>query len=233
MKKRLFTPDEEKYLLENIEGKSSSEIINTINTKFNKIITTTQLDTWKYRNKIKSNVSNALFNDIEKEYLMNNMLNKTSIELSELFNNKFNRSVTPKQIMRWKQNNRIRSEVNTKFKSGKEHLNYKPIGSETTVNINGKKITFVKIREPNIWERKQRYLYEKNIGKIPKGDRIIFLDGNTNNVNLNNLSLVSKKEQQTMCLFSLYFNDKELTKTGLLVAKLKNKTNDMRGEIYG
>lgn len=227
MKKPVFTPDEEKYLLENIEGKSSTEIIDAIKIKFNKDIVVTQLDSWKYKHKIKSNVSNALFNSIEKKFLMENILNKTSFELAQLFNNEFNRSITPKQIRRWKQNNRIRSEVNTKFKSGKEHLNYKPIGSETTVNVNGKKITFVKIREPNIWERKQRYLYEKNIGKIPEGNRVIFLDGNTNNFNLNNLSLVSKKEQQTMCLFSLYFNDKELTKTGLLITKLKLKSKNV------
>ena len=227
MKKPVFTPDEEKYLLENIEGKSSTEIIDAIKIKFNKDIVVTQLDSWKHKHKIKSNVSNALFNSIEKKFLMENILNKTSFELAQLFNNEFNRSITPKQIRRWKQNNRIRSEVNTKFKSGKEHLNYKPIGSETTVNVNGKKITFVKIREPNIWERKQRYLYEKNIGKIPEGNRVIFLDGNTNNFNLNNLSLVSKKEQQTMCLFSLYFNDKELTKTGLLITKLKLKSKNV------
>ena len=227
MKKPVFTPDEEKYLLENIEGKSSTEIIDAIKIKFNKDIVVTQLDSWKHKHKIKSNVSNALFNSIEKKFLMENILNKTSFELAQLFNNEFNRSITPKQIRRWKQNNRIRSEVNTKFKSGKEHLNYKPIGSETTVNVNGKKITFVKIREPNIWERKKRYLYEKNIGKIPEGNRVIFLDGNTNNFNLNNLSLVSKKEQQTMCLFSLYFNDKELTKTGLLITKLKLKSKNV------
>ena len=227
MKKPVFTPDEEKYLLENIEGKSSTEIIDAIKIKFNKDIVVTQLDSWKHKHKIKSNVSNALFNSIEKKFLMENILNKTSFELAQLFNNEFNRSITPKQIRRWKHNNSIRSEVNTKFKSGKEHLNYKPIGSETTVNVNGKKITFVKIREPNIWERKKRYLYEKNIGKIPEGNRVIFLDGNTNNFNLNNLSLVSKKEQQTMCLFSLYFNDKELTKTGLLITKLKLKSKNV------
>lgn len=113
----------------------------------------------------------------------------------------------------------------TCFKKGQTPHNKKQIGDEFTAK-NG--YVYIKIEEPNKWVQKQRYIWEKYHGEIPKGYSIIFLDQNKTNFNINNLMMVRSKDKLVAKNKKLFSNDKELTKTGIYVAQLINKTYEIQ-----
>ena len=70
------------------------------------------------------------------------------------------------------------------------------------------------------WKAKHILIYEKAHGPIPEGYKCAFLDGNRRNYDLDNLILVSKAESAYMARKRLYTDDKELTRTGVALARL-------------
>ena len=199
------------------------------------------------------------FTEKQKEFIINNNYMKTATELSELFNKHFNTNIEPKHIIYFRKNNKLKcgltgqfekgstphnkgkkwdeymskeSQENSKktqFKKRSKPHNWLPIGSEW---VNEKGYVYVKIKEPNDWELKHRYIWEKNFGKIPEGYSVIFLDQNKNNFDLSNLQLVRIKDKLTAKNNNLLSSDKEVTKTGIMVAQLINKTCEIRkGEL--
>lgn len=115
----------------------------------------------------------------------------------------------------------------TTFKKGNIPHNHRPVGNE---RITKDGYTEIKIKEPNKWQLKHRYIYEKKYGKIPDGMNLIFLDGNKQNIELSNLKLVSRAEDLIMNTNKLFTKDKELTNSGVLIAKVINKTNRLGGK---
>ena len=57
------------------------------------------------------------------------------------------------------------------------------------------------------------------------GHKVIFADGNKRNFDIDNLILVSDSEALIMNANKLRYENKELTKTGALIAKVIDKTN--------
>jgi hypothetical protein len=187
------------------------------------------------------------FTQEQNEFLLANYQGKYSKELAEMFNKKFKTDVSPKQIKNFRRNHSLncgltgRFQKNhvpfnkgtkgmmkankTSFKKGNIPKNYKPIGSER-INIYG--YVEVKIADPNKWETKNRFIYKKYKGGIPKGFKVIYADGNKLNNHLDNLILVSNSEGLIMNKRKLIYDRKELTETGHLIAKVIDKTNKMQ-----
>ncbi len=115
----------------------------------------------------------------------------------------------------------------TRFKKGNIPANHRDVGSE---RITKDGYIEIKIKEPNKWQLKHRYIYEKKYGKIPKGYNLIFLDGNRKNIDLSNLKLVSKSEDLIMNKNKLFTTDKNITNTGSLIAKVIDKGNKLKNE---
>lgn len=82
--------------------------------------------------------------------------------------------------------------VATRFKPGQKVWNTKPIGYER-INVDG--YIEVKIEEPNKFKGKHRLIWEQHFGEIPKGHNVQFRDGNRQNVDIENLYLISRSEQ--------------------------------------
>lgn len=80
----------------------------------------------------------------------------------------------------------------TMFKKGNTPVNHKPVGSER-VSVDG--YVEVKVAEPNKWRLKHRVVWEEAHGPIPAGHNVQFKNGNTQDVRLENLFLISKMEQ--------------------------------------
>ena len=111
----------------------------------------------------------------------------------------------------------------TMFKKGNIPANARAIGSER-VDKNG--YILIKIQDGHKnknWVRKHRYLYEQAYGKVPKGHKVIFADGDNRNFDLDNLILVSDAEELIMNQRKLMSKDAEFTKTGAVIAKVLNK----------
>lgn len=79
----------------------------------------------------------------------------------------------------------------TMFKKGNIPPNHRPVGSERTTKDG---YIEIKIREPNKWMLKHRYLWEQVHGKIPDKHILIFRDNDKTNIALDNLLLISQSQ---------------------------------------
>lgn len=189
------------------------------------------------------------YNTEQREFLIENNPGKYAKELAVIFNDKFNENITCREIKNFRRNNKLKCGLDcifkkghipfnkgtkgvmkankTSFKKGHVPKNYKPVGSER-INVDG--YIEIKIADPNKWETKNRYIYKKYKGEIPKGFKVIYADGNKLNNSLDNLMLVSSSEELIMNRKKLIFNKKEFTETGYLIAKVIDKTNKVKNE---
>lgn len=194
------------------------------------------------------------YTEEEKQFIYDNYKGRSTKELTTLFNEKFGTNITDRKIRYYKHNNHLNSGLSGQFQKGHETFNkgkkwddympkksqeksrkttfkkgnipqnHKPIGSER-INVYG--YSEIKVADSTRWKLKHRYIYEQNFGPIPKGYDVVFADRNKQNFDLDNLILVSKAEKLFMNNNGLIFQDKELTKTGHLIAKVSSKTSEL------
>jgi len=111
----------------------------------------------------------------------------------------------------------------TMFKKGRKPHNTKPEG---TINLRadktGRFYQYIKIKDSH-WELLQRYVWTQAHGEIPAGSVVIFLDGNYLNCELNNLQVISRRENMARNTIQRY--PAELQEVMKLTCKLKRKTN--------
>lgn len=190
-------------------------------------------------------VTPHIWSEEEKKYLKEITPGKHYKEIQELMKNKFNLEFTMNQIKgaicRYKLNtgftgrfqkgdipfNKGKSQKDymsaesiektkkTRFKKGQSPINWRPVGSERITKYG---YTEIKIAEPNVWELKHKVLWEREHGSIPPKHVVIFADGNKENLDINNLMLISREKLLIMNTNELIKKDAELTKTGALIA---------------
>ena len=180
--------------------------------------------------------------DEEKEYLASIVKGSTYKEITEKMNDKFEYNFSEEQVKGMMYRNKLTTGTcgyfkkgstpwnkglkgymganKTSFKKGTIPPNQVPIGTESITKGGYIK---VKVGEPNKWKLKQRYIYEQHYGEIPKSHNVIFADKNIRNFDINNLVLVSKAEMLILNNNKLIFEDKELTKAGVNIAKVIDK----------
>ena len=110
----------------------------------------------------------------------------------------------------------------TSFKKGTIPPNQVPVGTESVTKGGYIK---VKVEEPNKWKLKQRYIYEEHHGEIPDNCNVIFADRDIYNFDIGNLILVTKAEMLIMNKNKLKYEDEELTKDGVNIAKVLAKVS--------
>jgi hypothetical protein len=189
-------------------------------------------------------MSNFRFTEEQVQFVIEHGSSVGTLELTQMFNDHFkvNNKVTSIQNLKGRLG--IKSPVNsgcfkkgitpwnkglkgyigankTSFKKGTIPPNYKPIGTERFAKDG---YIEVKVKDPNVWELKHRYIYKKHHGEIPNGYNVIFADKNISNFDIDNLILVSKAEMLILNKNKLIFEDKDFTKVGVNIAKLINKT---------
>ena len=86
----------------------------------------------------------------------------------------------------------------------------------------------VKVEEPSTFKLKHRIVYEQLKGPIPDGYNVVFADGDKSNLESDNLILVTKSEMLVMNRKGLFKKNKDLTKTGHLIAKVIDKQNKLK-----
>ena len=199
------------------------------------------------KNKCKSHI----YTEEHKQFLEEMYKNYDVNKLTNMFNKKFNLKKTKTAIsaslkrynfktdrtgrfnlktIPWNKGTIGVCKLNkTSFKKGNPSHNHRNIGSER-ISVDG--YTEVKVEEPKKWRKKHQVIYEKHKGLIPKGYVVIFLDQDRTNFDIDNLELISKSELLILNRKRLIKSDPGLTASGILVAKLIDKTNKlMRSEI--
>lgn len=80
----------------------------------------------------------------------------------------------------------------TRFKKGSVPPNYKPVGS-VRITVDG--YYEMKMAEGmRQWRLLHRVIWERCNGAIPKNHIVIFIDGNTKNINIKNMALFTKEQ---------------------------------------
>ena len=114
----------------------------------------------------------------------------------------------------------------TMFKKGQMPHNWHPVGSE---RIDSTGYIMVKVAEPRKWRLKQRIVWEEHYGvKLKSNEMIVFLDGNKQNVNIDNLIMLTRSELARYNQNHLKTDSSDLNLTAALVAKLKARQCELR-----
>lgn len=162
------------------------------------------------------------------EFLKNNVKGLTCKQLAELINSKFGSNYSWEQIKYYKIKNGLKSEIHVGFENnGVAPHNKKEIGYEFTTK-NG--YTFIKVDNTRHgYISKAKYMYEKyhNL-KVPKNYRIVFLNQDKTDFSKENLAMVHRATLMTAKNRGLISGNRDVTKTGLMVANLINETYDKK-----
>lgn len=119
-----------------------------------------------------------------------------------------------------------------KFKKGERSMAYKyDVGDE----VIREDYVYVKISDdPKIppkqqWKSKQRLIYEQHYGELPDGYQVIFLDGDRENFDIENLAAITDSERMTL-MANKWYGKGEVAKTGIVYAKLMNAIKEAKVE---
>ena len=184
----------------------------------------------------------------EKEYLSEITPGRHYKEILEMMNDKFEYQFTYRQVKSaitrfnlktgfngrfekghvpaFKGTKGVMKANKTSFKKGQVAKNKKPIGSER-VSVDG--YTEIKVAGSKRWRLKHRVMYEKyhNVVLNPK-QLVIFADGDKSNITKENLLLVDNEQLLILNQNGLINENRELTKTGLNIANIIIKLNELK-----
>lgn len=198
-------------------------------------------------------IKSRIFTKEEVDFILDNYKGRYNNELTESLNDKFNKSYTVEQIKNFKGNHRLNSELETCFQKGriphnkgkkkeeymspenvkKTNENWKRnrlLGciphEKGTIRKNKNGYLYIKVTNEDgnhKWEGLPRYVYEKHHGPIPKGHKVIHLDGNKANNDIENLMLVSSGELAQINKENYIVKENpELSKSGVLITRINN-----------
>lgn len=160
------------------------------------------------------------------QFIDYNRMRYNTQELCKLIEIHFNKKITPKTLRKYfyRHNIDFKKMTNQRQNCTIKH----EIGHESNPDKNG--LIRVKINEKQ-WVYKQRYIYEQHYGKIPKGYKVIFLNGDKTDFRIENLAAVPYKDVLYIYGQDLASTKPEMTKLALSVAKLRNKTIEIEKEL--
>lgn len=247
-----YTAEQKEFIREMSLGRYNHEITELFNKKFGTDLKESQIKSFKANHKIKSDVprrrkddNNGLFTKEQQNFIKENAKGLLNLELADLVNEKFNLSVTDKQVKAWKNRRKISSGLKgsegkappnkgkrypgktnrTSFKKGQKAHNYKPVGYE---RVDDEGYVLIKVSDDGPWHKRWRHkhkvIWEQKNGLIPPGCKLLFADGDQKNISLDNLLLISDRQLLTLNRLNLIKSDVDLTKTGIIIADLYNKT---------
>lgn len=203
---RVLSKEQQKFIINNCKKMDNFELAEAINRQWGTDYNNVDIGYKKKYIKKKLGVDT----DCPKE------LNKSIIKKGHV---PFNKGLKWDDYMS-KENQAKCREILNYTKCGKETYNAQPIGTERLkLKDNGKKYWYVKTGRDK-WEAKHRMIWEQANGPIPKDKMLLFLDGNPENLSLENLVLISKQEGLYLNRHDLINEEPELTKAGINLAKI-------------
>ena len=189
------------------------------------------------------------YTDEEKAFFLDFIPGHTYLEIQQAFTKRFGWDITIGQVKGYMGNHRISSGTKGRFERGhipankgkkgvyasgcektwfhKGHIpkNHRETGSER-INVDG--YTEVKVSEPNKWRLKHLVIWENANGPVTKVHCVIFLDGNKQNIELDNLMMIPRKHQVRMNQNGLFSDDREITIVGANMAGLMSAVGEAK-----
>lgn len=256
MTKRRFTPELLKFVQENAFGHSNKELAQIVNERFGTDFTRNTMYNFMNNHKIKNGCRDNPATHTERyprevrEYIHANYVGVGPKQMTQILNEKFGTAYEHKHIKAYYANNKLDSGLNGSegripwmkgkkgyrmpgcekyfFQKGHVPHNTVPVGTirKCADGYMWKKVADVKNASRKNWRQLHYLVWEEANGPIPEGKKIAFLDGDPGNCALENLVLTDAGELIVANKLQLRFDDPELTKTGLMVAKVTIAANE-------
>ena len=157
-----------------------------------------------------------------ENFIRENVSKYTKEELRLLLQDRYNIQISKDALRRYINRHKIEKYIDYKKYNIRKVLK-SPIGTERTTNEG----TFIKVAEPDEWRRKTKVMYEKyHKCKLIDSDYVIFLNQDRNDFSKENLMKVSHKEMSYLYNGKTFSKNRELTKTGILSARLMIKAKE-------
>ena len=208
------------FVRDNAPGRSNADLAAMTNAAFGTEFTAGSMKGYKSYRKIRSGIQPkppSPFTPEIREFIFVNSEGITFEEMCEMLRAKFGADIPSSKLRSFYQNNKIKCGVTG-------IANSKPVGTVVT-----DKDGYLRRKTPEgKWELLHRLVWEEENGPVPDGCKVTFLDGNKQNVLPENLVIVTNAEQMIMAKDGLRFQDPQLTKTGLLIAKVKIATKQRK-----
>ena len=246
-----YTEEVRKFIVDNVEGTRTKDLADLVNKKFGFDITHSAIRAYMQKQGLKNNLPKnlpkgrptELYPTQVRQFIAENYKGVGHKDMTDMLNVEFNKDYTLGQIKAYYAREKLDSGLTgcfkkgltpwnkgmkglqiggkeTQFKKGNRPHNWQPVGTE---RINAEGYIDIKIAEPSKWKSKHYIIWEESKGKVPKGYVLIFGDGNRQNVQLDNLILVSRAQLALLNKHGLIKNDAGLTKTGVLIADIYSK----------
>ena len=207
-----YTDEIIEYVKNNYKGKTTIDFAKELSQKFGLDITDSKLQNLKNRIKIKDNF---IF-----EPVPNGGCYKKGQE-------PFNKGLKWDEYLTKEQQQKM---LKTTYKNGHKSHNAVNVGDEAMrysgSHPDDEGYVYVKVCDGKLnknWKPKQQVIWEKKYGEIPDGHKVIFLDGDRFNFDINNLALVSNGEELHVNKLNIVSGNPELKKTAVLAVKTRFK----------
>lgn len=142
-------------------------------------------------------------------------------ELRQLAQDKYSLKISKDSFRRYLNRHKIKSIHNTK--NNVREVYKCPLGAEKITREG----VFIKMAQPDIWRRKSRVMYEKYHNcKLSDDEYIVFLNQDNTDFSKENLIKSSKREICYLHNNETFSKNPELTKTGILSARLTIKAKE-------
>ena len=204
----VYSQEEIDFILQN-NHLHIDDLVDCFNSKFGLNKSRSSIYKVLSRNGFKRDKQNYL-TDLEICFIKNNFKKMKSEDFARLFNERFNREMSPK---------RLRIIANKKFGLKKSTTCTKDLIPVGTTRIRGGR-PFIKIGEPNEWMPKNKYVYEKETGIDTTGLCIVALDGKLLNCEISNLVAIDNRTLGKANGHKLLSKDKYISSAGIELAKL-------------
>ncbi len=231
------------------------ELTKAANEKFGTNLNKSAMSTMKKRYKLngapRAKIYSYKFPEEVCRYIIDHYKGTGRQQMADLLLKEFGREYTSAQIKSFYHNHNLNSGItghfvkghpphnkgkkmspevyekikDTIFQKGHRPHNTLPVGTEI-VNEDGYHVT--KVAEPNVWEFTHRLVWQQNFGEIPPGMLVSFKDTNKDNMESENLMLITMAENGVLNIKGLRSENAEITETGLNVAKLSIAVKQIR-----
>ena len=185
------------------------------------------------------------YTEEHNQFIFENYKGRSTNELTEMFNQRFSLELTAGQMKGFLARNKLKngydarflkgliphnkgkkghnSGKETQFKKGRLPHNHRPVGTE---RFSKEGYVEVKVADPSTWKKKHHIVWEKVNGAVPKGHLVIFADGDKYNFDIDNLVLITKKQNAIMNRMKLRTANGEMIHTSILLADVIGKLRE-------
>lgn len=230
MKRHIYTKEQERWILEHAENSNAEQLKNAFNEKFNTSVTYNGMIQKRQRMGIDKGKPQREYTQEEEHFLRVNRNKMPMKDLHRKFCQKFS-EIGYYALKAKTQRMGLKVDDAQRFNKVAERSRV-PIGSEhryggyTMVKVDDKATGTKKDRRSykENWRPKHVWVWEQHHGKLPPKHQVIFLDGDHENFNIENLAAIPLQYVVMMNRNGWIKGNTELTKTAIKLCELHYMT---------